>query len=134
MTRCGVFIRERKIFGQSSVKTNMRRCGWLQKAVIHFSLALAALVLLQGCGQHLTDSNLKQVRPEMSPKEVESILGQPARIEKFQMEVQTHKPVLDGVRYYYEQDGQTIALHFVDGKLISQVPTWGGKDAGQPAK
>jgi hypothetical protein len=103
-------------------------CGCL------FPASIAALVLLSACGQHLTDANFKQVRPDMSPKEVESILGQPVRIEKFQMEVQTHKPVLDGVRYYYEQDGKTIALHFVDGKLISQAPVPDGKDAGQPSK
>ena len=24
----------------------------------------------------------------------------------------------------FEQNGQTIVLHFVDGKLISQMPTW----------
>jgi len=104
------------------------------KTVSFFPVFLAAVALLAGCSQHLTDANFKQVRPEMSPKEVESILGQPARIEKFQMEVQTHKPVLDGVRYYYEQDGKTIALHFVDGKLISQVPTPDGKEVGQPVK
>ena len=106
------------------------------KSAIHLAFSLAAFALLQGCKPHLTDANLKQVRPEMSPKEVESILGQPTRIEKFQMEVQTQKPVLDGVRYYYEQDGKTIALHFVDGKLISQAPTWSGKEnsAEPPAK
>lgn len=109
---------------------------WLQNAILNFSSSIVALAFLTGCSQHLTDANLKQVRPEMSPKEVESILGQPTRIEKFQMEVQTHKPVLDGVRYYYEQDGKTIALHFVDGKLISQSPTRDGKEISidQPAK
>ncbi|MEI8342135.1 MAG: hypothetical protein WCH43_11470 [Verrucomicrobiota bacterium] len=121
---------------QPGITLNKTNRNWLQKAAFSFPLSLLALALLAGCEQHISEANLKQIRPEMSPKEVESIMGQPARIEKFQMEVQTHKPVLDGVRYYYEKDGKTIALHFVDGKLISQAPTQDGKEISieQPAK
>ena len=71
----------------------------------------------------------------MNPKEVESILGQPSRIEKFVLEVP--KPPPEGMRYFYEQDGKTIVLHFVDGKLISQVPTWNAPElisSSQPIK
>ena len=32
---------------------------------------------------------------------------------------------LPGVRYYYEQDGQTVELHFIDNKLIRRVLKFG---------
>ena len=100
--------------------------------MVSLSSIVAALFLFSACSQHLSEANLKQVRPEMSPKEVESILGQPARVEKFTMEMQRSGP--EGIRYFYEQDGKTIVLHFVDGKLISQVPTWNENKIEQPAK
>ena len=84
------------------------------------------------CGPRLTNQNVAVVNQQrialekfgkgLSPKEVESILGQPTRVEKFEIPLETHKPTLDGVRYYYEQGGQTLDLHFVDNKLISEVP------------
>ena len=107
--------------------------GSLRIVIPHSSfviiLALSTLVIA-ACGERISDNNLKQVHEEMSPKEVESILGQPTRIEKFQMEVQTQKPVLEGQRYYYEQNGKTIELHFVDGKLISRPPLWSEQSTG----
>jgi len=99
------------------------------RRLCRFCGSFLCVVLLVGCGERISDNNLKQVREDMSPKEVESILGQPNRIEKFQMELETHKPVLDGVRYYYEQGGKSIELHFVDGKLISKPPLWSEKTA-----
>jgi len=92
-------------------------------------IPLLCALLFTACGERISDDNLKQVRQEMSLKEVESILGQPNRIEKFQMEIQTRKPVLDGVRYYYEQGGKIIVLHFVDGKLVSPPPLWEDQQA-----
>jgi hypothetical protein len=53
---------------------------------------------------------------------VESVLGPPKRVETYRLELETQKKELDGVRYYYEQDGQTLELHFLDNKLISKVP------------
>ena len=67
-------------------------------------------------------SALEKIGKGLSPKEVESILGQPTRVEKFEIPLETRKPTLDGVRYFYEQGGQTLDLHFVDNKLISKVP------------
>jgi len=74
---------------------------------------------LSGCSRHITDANLRQVKPDMNSKEVESILGPPTRTEtppelKFP-EVKT-MPV---TKYIYEQDGKTVELLFVGDKLAS---------------
>lgn len=103
--------------------------------------SLVVPLLLSACGPRITNANIEAVNKEferresnaptdptergMSPKEVESILGIPSQVENFKIEVQTRKPVLDGVRYYYEQDGQTVVLHFVENKLISKAPLLG---------
>jgi hypothetical protein len=87
---------------------------------------------LSACGPRITNQNvavvnqqrqtLEKVGRGISPKEVESILGQPSRVETFKIPIETQRPVLDGVRYFYQQDGQEFVLHFVDHKLISDVP------------
>ena len=97
---------------------------------------LASLSLLSAaCGPRITNANLDVVEGErlnrdgtgrgISPKEVESILGQPTRQETTKLALETQKKEVDVVRYYYVQDGEEIALHFVDGKLISSVPKLG---------
>jgi hypothetical protein len=97
--------------------------------LLSFSLALAA------CGPRITNANLNEVEKErtsremlgkgISPKEVESILGQPSRTEAAKLPLETQKKEVDVVRYYYRQDGEEVALHFVDGKLISPVQMLG---------
>ena len=87
------------------------------------SILAAALILtcvaLPGCKPKLTDANRDAVKMDMSPKEVESILGPPAQIESHEIEL--HDPQkLPMVRYVYKQNGKTVTLHFVDGKLIGQ--------------
>jgi hypothetical protein len=96
-------------------------------------LSLTVPLLLAACGgrritndniealNRLFDSSEKEGRG-LTPKEVESVLGQPNRTQTFKLEVQTAKPVLQGVRYYYKQDGESLELHFIDNKLISKVP------------
>jgi len=89
------------------------------------SLALCA------CGPRITNQNLEVVEKQretleqtgkgITPKEVESILGQPTRSETTKLALETQKKEVDVVRYFYQQDGEEIALHFVDGKLISPV-------------
>jgi len=37
------------------------------------------------------------------------------------------------VRYFYEQDGETVVLHFVDNKLVSEVTSF-EKPAAAPAQ
>ena len=105
--------------------------------IISISFALLA------CGPRITNANLEAVESQrvaleklnkgISPKEVESILGQPTRSETTQLPLETQKKEVDVVRYFYEQDGQTVALHFVDGKLISSVGHFGLNPSPTPA-
>lgn len=81
---------------------------------------------LAACSRHVTDANLRQVRPDMSSKEVESILGQPTRTESAPELKSTEVKTLPVTRYVYEQDGKTVELIFVGDKLASG-------DGGQPA-
>lgn len=82
-------------------------------------LMLLLASCLAACSRHITDDNLKQVKPDMNPKEVESILGPPTRVdsppELKSQEVKT-VPV---TRYVYEQDGKTVELTFVGERLAS---------------
>lgn len=110
----------------------------------------AMTIALTACGKRITNANIDAVngafdRAEnlprieglergVSPKEVESILGMPNRVETFKMEIQTRKPVVDGTRYIYDQDGQKVVLHFVDNKLISKAPYFGEKEPTAPEK
>jgi hypothetical protein len=97
-------------------------------------LVLLVMLALSACGPRFTNKNIEVVNNEftnadrfgkggVSPKEVESVLGPPKRVETYRLELETQKKELDGVRYYYEQDGQVLELHFLDNKLISKVPT-----------
>ena len=110
-----------------------------------FTAALSFFAFAFGaCGPRITNQNvnvvneqraaLEKVGKGLSPKEVESILGQPKRIETFKIPLETQRPNLDGVRYFYEQDGTTIELHFVDNKLISHIPLLGPKATPAAAK
>jgi hypothetical protein len=105
---------------------------------------------LGACGQRFSNENLKVVNHQfdraeeqtmhgireagVSPKEVESILGPPQRIESTKIPLETQKKEVDVVRYYYQQDGQTIELHFLDNKLISKIPLLGTKPNSENAE
>jgi hypothetical protein len=102
-----------------------------------FSTAVFALC---ACGPRITNANIDVINKEfdqaeklkkggVSPKEVESVLGQPKRIETATLPLETQKKEIDVARYYYEQDGQTIELHFFDNRLISRVPRLEAKSA-----
>lgn len=95
-----------------------------------FCLGLAA------CGERISTANIdvvnhqldlveKSDRSGVSPKEVESILGPPTRIETKMFPLETQKKEVEVVRYFYEQGGKTIALHFYDNKLIARAPYFG---------
>jgi hypothetical protein len=80
--------------------------------------ALVACLALPGCTRKLSNANLDCVKDDMSPKEVESILGEPTRRETREMPLQTEVKTLPVLRYVYEQNGKTVTVHFVDGKMI----------------
>jgi len=87
-----------------------------------FQMILAAglLTALAGCARELTDANLREVKTDMTTKEVESILGPPDRIETSatdaSAESPTHRP--STTRYIYIQGDRTVTLTFVGDRLI----------------
>ncbi len=97
-------------------------------------LALApAFSLLAACKPEVKDRNIEAVnqrheaaqassRSHLSPKEVESILGQPDRVERTELELETQKKQIPVTRYYYEQNGKSLEVHFIDNKLVSKIP------------
>ena len=86
------------------------------------------------CRPHVTNRNIDALNhlyenaekngKSVSIKEVESMLGQPLKIESFPIEMKTTKE-LPVVRYYYQQEGQTVELHFIENKLIRRVQHFG---------
>jgi hypothetical protein len=96
----------------------------LRPFIFHPSYFILSALLLSACARHLTNANLSCVQADMSPKEVESILGPPTRQETRQMEIQEDVKTLPVVRYFYVQNGKTVVIHFVDGKLIGQEGTF----------
>lgn len=95
---------------------------------------LLALLAATGCGPRISRANIDVVNRQfeaaqrqgrsLSAKEVESILGQPSRVETHPIEQPTVR-VFPVVRYIYEQQGNTIELHFVEGRLIRHVTNFG---------
>lgn len=113
---------------------------------LNFQMALVVATMLVngGCGPRFTNENIdvvnkrfesaEQIGKGVSPKEVESILGQPKRVEGYTLTLETQKKELEGVRYYYEQDGERLELHFLDNKLISRVPRLNARPPEAPSK
>src|SRR5262245_23053322 len=89
----------------------------------------AALVAMGGCEKRVSPGNIEYanklqdsaqkrssrwpgINEGMTEKEVESILGQPSK-RRMGKPVEVSQPVeMPTVTYVYEQDGQTIELHF----------------------
>ena len=82
-------------------------------------LVTAAMLATTGCEREFANRNLEQLKPNMSQKEVESIIGNPDRIEKADLELETQKKTMSITRYFYNQKGQTIVLQFQNGRLIN---------------
>jgi hypothetical protein len=38
------------------------------------------------------------------------------------LELETQKKQIPVTRYYYEQDGKSLEVHFIDNKLVSKIP------------
>ena len=101
------------------------------------SVLFSTLILaFAACGPRVTNRNIDALNAQfdaaekngkgLSVKEVEAILGQPNKQESFPIEMQTVKE-LPGVRYSYEENGQTVELHFIDSKLQNRVVHFGAK-------
>jgi hypothetical protein len=99
----------------------------------------AASLAVCACKPEIKESNIEAVnvrheaaqsstRSHLSPKEVESILGQPSRIERTELELETQKKQIPVTRYYYEQDGKSLEVHFIDNKLVSKIPKLSGQE------
>jgi len=82
-------------------------------------LVTAAMLATTGCEREFANRNLEQLKPNMTQKEVESIIGNPDRIEKVDLELETQKKTMSITRYFYNQRGQTIVLQFQNGRLIN---------------
>ncbi len=91
-------------------------------------LALAAATLLTACEARLSDANLREVKPAMTTKEVESILGPPESVEGHRLAPATAAALLSTggeersagalSRYIYEQDGRKVELTFAGDRLL----------------
>jgi hypothetical protein len=114
------------------------------RPLIYQLFLVTALAANSGCGPRFTNDNIdvvnkrfetaEQIGKGVSPKEVESILGQPKRVEAYTLTLETQKKELEGVRYYYEQDGERLELHFLDNKLISRVPRLNARPPQPPGE
>jgi hypothetical protein len=82
-------------------------------------VALTAAFFLEGCKREIADRNLEQVRLNMSPKEVETILGPPNQ-EKKEEDGEIDRKPATVLTYYYEQGNQTIVLRFQNGHLVKE--------------
>jgi hypothetical protein len=122
-----------------ALRTLRNTVRFMLASVLSFSSAIG----FTACGPHVADRNIDAINhlyetaersgKSLTIKEVESVLGQPKKIEAFPIEMQTTKE-LPGVRYYYEQDGHTVELHFIDNKLIRRVQRFGEEPAGDAEK
>ena len=83
-------------------------------------LVVAAVLAIDGCQREFANRNLEQLKPNMSQKEVESILGNPDKTEKVDLELETQKKTMAITRYFYVHDGETVVLHFQNGRLINE--------------
>ena len=79
----------------------------------------ATLLAATGCEREFANRNLEQLKTNMSPKEVESIIGNPDRTEKVDLELEPQKKTMSITRYFYKQKGQTIMLQFQNGRLVN---------------
>ena len=74
--------------------------------------------MLGGCKREIANRNLQQVKKNMSPKEVETILGQPDSTDRKEDDGDGRYAGL--ITYYYVQDGQKIGLQFYNGHLVRE--------------
>ncbi|MEI6560582.1 MAG: hypothetical protein WCO68_00680 [Verrucomicrobiota bacterium] len=89
-----------------------------------------ALATFSGCQRKIKEANLRVLKPDMTAKEVESILGAPTRIE-VGPEITRDPQTLLVTRHVYEQNGKKIELRFVGDRLatgsVNDTPLIEGK-------
>ena len=112
----------------------------MQRTVVNLAiLTLFSMLVFTGCERRLSSANIEvankqqeiaakrtsrnaQVKEGLALKEVESILGQPVRVETEKRPILVQKN-LEVTRWFYEQDGKTLELVFVDGNLQGKIPS-----------
>ncbi len=90
-------------------------------------LAFALLLSCAGCERKITEANLKAVKPDMTTKEVESVLGSPNKVETVSEPPAEAIKTLRVTRYVYIQNGKKVELTFVGDRLVE------GPAKGAPA-
>jgi len=92
--------------------------------------ALLALATCTACQRKIKEANLRVLKPDMTTKEVESILGAPTRIE-VGPEITRDPQTLLVTRHVYVQNGKKIELRFVGDHLatgsVNDTPLIEGK-------
>ena len=86
-----------------------------------FFLILSTVIALATCGgcqRKIKEANLRVLKPDMTAKEVESIIGAPTRIE-VGPEITRDPQTLLVTRHVYEQNGKKIELRFVGDRLAT---------------
>ena len=112
----------------------------MQRTVVNLAiLTLFSMLVFTGCERRLSSANIEvankqqeiaakrtsrnaQVKEGLALKEVESILGQPVRVETEKRPILVQKNI-EVTRWFYEQDGKTLELVFVDGNLQGKIPS-----------
>jgi hypothetical protein len=83
-------------------------------------VGLCAALMLGSCKREIANRNLEQLKKNMSPKEVETILGPPDGSDRKDDEGDGEKRYAGLITFYYVQDGQKIALQFFNGHLVRE--------------
>ena len=97
--------------------------------------ALMAAFAFVSCSPRVTDANLREVKFDMTTKDVESILGQPKKVEASPELKSQEMKTLPVVRYIYEQKGRRVTLTFVGDKLAENgIEGTFGAPTPKPAK
>ncbi len=114
------------------------------KTALIFALSVAAFApLFSGCEKRIETANIDTVNRMqsaaeksgrgLSAKEVESVLGQPTRVEKLTL-TRSEKREFAAERHYYIQDGKETVLHFVEGRLSNDVNQFGHSEPQNPSE
>jgi hypothetical protein len=70
------------------------------------ALVVVAILMMSGCQKEFGNRNLAQLRTNMTQKE--------------DLELETQKKTMAITRYFYNHHGQTVVLHFQNGRLINE--------------